>query len=341
MYKLLRAILFCFPPEQVHYFSMNSLKCICNTGVGKWCIQKLYMPRDQPVEVAGLTFRHPVGLAAGFDKNASYLNALDTLGFSHVEIGTVTPLPQAGNDKPRLFRLKKDEALINRMGFNNKGMQAVQQHLLQWRKDHPHSSLIVGGNIGKNKATPNEEAWKDYLQCFETLYDVVDYFTVNVSSPNTPGLRALQHVEALEEILLKLEEARSKKAVIKPVFLKIAPDMNDADALAAAALVIKLKLTGLIVSNTTIERKDLKTSKKELEQIGAGGLSGRPLKIRAQQLLQLISSHYGKQLVLVGSGGIFTSSDAHDRMKAGAQLVQVWTSFVYAGPSVIRKILST
>ncbi|HRN79472.1 MAG TPA: quinone-dependent dihydroorotate dehydrogenase [Ferruginibacter sp.] len=339
MYQLLRSILFCFHPEQVHYFSMNVLQAICNTGLGRWCVQQLFKPADQPIQVAGLHFRNPVGLAAGFDKNASYLHALDMLGFSHVEIGTVTPLPQAGNEKPRLFRLKKDNALINRMGFNNEGVDVVNQHLLAWRKKHPQSTLIVGGNIGKNKVTPNEEAWKDYLLCFETLYDAVDYFTVNVSSPNTPGLRALQDVEALEVILQKLSDALRARKIQKPVFLKIAPDMNEADALAAAALVARLQLTGMIISNTTISRNNLNTPDSTLERIGAGGLSGMPLKNRAQQLLKVIATSYGNRLVLVGSGGIFTTDDARERMEAGARLIQIWTSFVYAGPSVIKNIL--
>lgn len=340
MYNLLRTILFCFDPEQVHYFSMNLLQSVCKIRPGRWFVQQLFKPADQPVEVGGLTFRNPVGLAAGFDKNASYLLALDSLGFSHVEIGTVTPRPQDGNEKPRLFRLKKDHALINRMGFNNQGVDVVKKHVLQWRRNYPQSTLMVGGNIGKNKITPNEDAWKDYLLCFEALYDVVDYFTVNVSSPNTPGLRALQEVEALEVILQALADARRAQPVKKPVFLKIAPDMNDADALAVAALVARLNLTGLIISNTTIDRNNLRTPEQELERIGPGGLSGMPLKNRAQQLLQRIAADYGHQLVLVGSGGIFTASDARERMQAGASLIQVWTSFVYAGPSVIKNILS-
>lgn len=339
MYKLLRAILFCFEPERVHYLSMNALRLICSTSFGRKMIQSLFKPKDQPVQVAGLTFRNPVGLAAGFDKNAMYLKELDCIGFGHVEIGTVTPIAQAGNDKPRLFRLTKDKALINRMGFNNNGVDEINNQLIAWRNKNPNTSMIIGGNIGKNKQTPNESAWKDYLICFDALYDVVDYFAVNVSSPNTPGLRALQDIQTLEFILQKLTDARKMKSVRKPVFLKIAPDMDDTDALAISTLLVKLHIDGMIIANTTINRSQLNTSDKMLQQIGAGGLSGKPVKERAHQLLKLIAQHKHEKIALMGSGGIFTQTDAKERFAAGASLVQVWTGFVYEGPSILKNIL--
>ncbi|RYD69420.1 MAG: quinone-dependent dihydroorotate dehydrogenase, partial [Sphingobacteriales bacterium] len=265
MYKLIRAIFFLFDPERVHYFSMNLLEGACRFPVIGKLITKLHRPAHKPVEFAGLSFRNAVGLGAGFDKNASYLPSLNALGFGFVEIGTVTPLPQDGNEKPRLFRLVKDMAIINRMGFNNKGVDHVLENLKAWRKNTGKASMLIGGNIGKNKMTPNAEAWKDYEICFKKLYDVVDYFVVNVSSPNTPGLRELQEKPALKKILTTLQDIRSTFSKKKPLLLKIAPDLERAQVDDIISLASEISLDGLIISNTTIESKGLKTSEVELK----------------------------------------------------------------------------
>lgn len=285
-----------------------------------------------------LSFRNPVGLGAGFDKNARYLRELETLGFGFVEIGTVTPLAQAGNDKPRLFRLPADQALINRMGFNNDGAAAVAARLEKWRAKNPDTALIVGGNIGKNKQTPNEEAWKDYEICFKELHPYVDYFVVNVSSPNTPGLRALQEKDSLRKILMHLQMINNGKAHSKPILLKIAPDLSEAEINDVVDLAIEIKLDGLVVSNTTVSREGLRTPAAEVQAIGAGGLSGAPVRARATEVVQYVQQKTNGQIPVIASGGIFTAADAKEKMKAGASLVQVWTGFIYVGPSIVKKI---
>lgn len=340
MYPILRSILFLFSAEKAHHLSMNALKMICSTALGRKLIRSMFTGNSEPVEVCGLKFKNRLGLAAGFDKNAHYLRELDCLGFGHVEIGTVTPVAQDGNEKPRLFRLKKDLALINRMGFNNEGVAAVKKSLIHWRATNPESKMIIGGNIGKNKITENEDAWKDYAICFQELYPHVDYFTVNVSSPNTPGLRALQDADALKIILGHLTTIRKTFQKYKPVFLKIAPDLSDEQALETAELVKALEIDGMIIANTTIQRTGLKTKSQEMEAIGAGGLSGLPVRERAQYLLQFISEKMGKDFCIIGSGGIFSAKDAQERLTAGAQLIQIWTGFIYEGPSLIKKITS-
>src|SRR6476620_9813163 len=252
MYSVIRKFLFLFSAERVHYFVMNMLKFVCDIGFFKKILSKIFTLNNSSLEreFFGLHFKNPVGLGAGFDKNALYLKELEVLGFGFVEIGTVTPLPQAGNEKPRLFRLPKDKALINRMGFNNEGVDAVARRLKKWRHDYSSSSLIVGGNIGKNKVTPNEEAWKDYGICFRALHPFVDFFVVNVSSPNTPGLRALQEKESLRKILLHLQSERANMNSAKPILLKIAPDLNEAEINDVLELAEEIKLEGLVVANT-------------------------------------------------------------------------------------------
>jgi dihydroorotate dehydrogenase len=338
MYTTLRNILFRFDAEKVHTFSMRSFRCLLAIPGMKNILRSAYRPVSKPMQCLGLTFRNPVGLAAGFDKNASYLEVMDVLGFGHVEIGTVTPLPQAGNEKPRLFRLPADGAIINRMGFNNDGMETVSHRLKQWRKKNPDSGMIIGGNIGKNKVTPNEDAWTDYVKCFSALHDVVDYFVVNVSSPNTPGLRELQEKDALAKIFRALQEINHQHQHPKPLLLKIAPDLTNEQLSDICALALALKLDGLVATNTTISRNGLSTGKKQVVDIGAGGLSGKPLRSRSDDVLQYLHQHTGGKITLIGSGGIFRSEDAQDKLNAGATMVQVWTGFIYEGPAIVKRI---
>lgn len=340
MYSILRKFLFWFDAEAVHYFAMNCLKTICSVGLLRGFTRNLYSVKaSAPRTIWGVHFPNTVGLAAGFDKNARYLRELECLGFGFVEVGTVTPLPQAGNDKPRLFRLPKDKALINRMGFNNDGVKKVAQRLKEWKTGGHSSSLIIGGNIGKNKVTDNEDAWKDYEICFRELFNWVDYFVVNVSSPNTPGLRALQEKDSLRKILSHLQIINQQQPSPKPVLLKIAPDLSIAQLDDVIELALEIKLDGLVASNTTISREDLKTSAQELEKIGAGGLSGKPLTQRATNIVRYLHQQTQGRIPIIASGGIFTAEDARQKMEAGASLVQVWTGFIYEGPSIVKNIL--
>ncbi len=293
-------------------------------------------------KVFGLNFTNPIGLGAGFDKNAQYLNELDALGFGFIEIGTVTPKAQNGNEKPRLFRLPHDKALINRMGFNNNGVNAAKENLARWNDSNTNISLskmIVGGNIGKNKITPNEDAWQDYKICFNELFDEVDYFVVNVSSPNTPGLRALQEKDALRKIFSELQNDNIGKSNPKPLLLKIAPDLSNEQLDDIISLAFEINLSGLVVTNTTIDRSNLSSvSSKKSEAIGLGGLSGKPLFNRSSQVLAYLTRQIENNLAIISSGGIFTGEDAADRLNNGAALVQVWTGFVYEGPSIVKNI---
>lgn len=350
MYKVLRTILFCFDPELVHAFSMNGLNLLCRIPFIKKLLTKQFAPepgKNSSYSLFHIQFVNRVGLGAGFDKNASYLTELEALGFGFVEIGTVTPLPQAGNDKPRLFRLPKDKALINRMGFNNDGVVAVAQRLASWklkaqqRETRNEKRLIIGGNIGKNKITPNEEAWKDYEKCFLALHDYVDYFVVNVSSPNTPGLRELQEKDALHKILTNLQSQNSKLKSQKPILLKIAPDLTHEQIDDVIALALEIKLDGLVASNTTISRDQLQTPDSRLTTIGAGGLSGLPVKARSTEIVKYIYQKSNGQIPIIASGGIFTGADAKEKLDAGASLVQVWTGFVYEGPGIVKQICNT
>jgi len=353
MYQLLRRFLFLFDAEKVHYFSMNALRLLCKWPLVKGILGNMFRPAgDHRFRFLNINFSNRVGLGAGFDKNARYLTELQTLGFGHVEIGTVTPMPQDGNEKPRLFRLPKDKALINRMGFNNDGMDDIAARLKQWRlastvnrrfasATSPHknnTTLIIGGNIGKNKITANEDAWKDYEACFLALHEWVDYFVVNVSSPNTPGLRELQEKESLRKIFLVLHQRNKELQNPKPVLLKIAPDLSREQVDDVIDLAIEINLDGLIVSNTTISREQLKTNAAEINSIGAGGLSGQPVKEKSTALIAYIHQKTAGKLSIIGSGGIFTGADAKEKIDAGASLVQVWTGFIYEGPAIVKRI---
>jgi len=352
MYRILRNILFLFAPEWVHYFSMNCLKWLCYIPFVKKMLAWNFTIDNKQLsrELFGLSFKNPVGLAAGFDKNALYLNELEVLGFGFIEIGTVTPKPQEGNDKPRLFRLPKDKALINRMGFNNHGVKVVAERLREWHAVNNksanarssftthHSPLIIGGNIGKNKITPNEEAWRDYEICFRELFDCVDYFVVNVSSPNTPGLRELQEKDSLRKILSHLQTINRLKNFPRPLLLKIAPDLTQEQIDDVIELAMEIKLDGLVASNTTINRTGLTTPDSRLSAIGAGGVSGKPLAFRATEIVHYIYQKTNGQLPVIASGGIFTAADAREKLNAGAALVQVWTGFIYEGPGIVKRI---
>jgi dihydroorotate dehydrogenase len=320
---------------------MKSLKLVCKTCLGKSLVKAAFQSKSiQKTQLAGLQFPNKVGLAAGFDKNANYLTALEALGFGHVEIGTVTPLAQSGNPKPRLFRLKKDEALINRMGFNNEGANAIARRLADWRKKNPNTQLLIGGNIGKNKVTPNENAWMDYEKCFEALHAYVDYFIVNVSSPNTPGLRELQEKDSLKKIFASLQQNKLQGTNKKPLLLKIAPDLTSTQVDEVIDLAIEMKLDGLVISNTTISREHLLTNQATIEKIGAGGLSGKPVKEKSTALLKYVSQKTNNSIPLIASGGIMNAEDAKEKIEAGATLVQIWTGFIYNGPGLIKSISS-
>jgi len=282
----------------------------------------------------GLHFKNRVGLAAGFDKDARFIKELSCLGFGFVEIGTVTPKPQGGNPKPRLFRLKKDHSLINRMGFNNQGVTKVVERLRKRNKD-----LIIGGNIGKNKTTPNDEAVRDYELCFNALFDVVDYFVINVSSPNTPGLRELQEKEPLKRILGAIQERNQEKSVPKPLLVKISPDLTQPQLDDIVEIVQELELDGVIATNTTIYRENLDSDPEMIEKIGPGGLSGKVIGDRSNQVIKYINSRSGGTIPIIGVGGIFSAEDVQEKLEAGACLVQVYTGFIYEGPCMVKKIL--
>ncbi|CAN5260878.1 quinone-dependent dihydroorotate dehydrogenase [soil metagenome] len=343
MYNLVRKFLFLFDAEQVHYFSMNFFKILLKVPFAKKLLTRTYtVNRSTLIKYAfGLTFRNSIGLAAGFDKNAEYLDVMKVLGFGFTEIGTVTPLPQIGNDKPRIFRLPKDKAIINRMGFNNEGVQKVAERIKIWREKNPKAGndfLIIGGNIGKNKNTRNEEARRDYEICFKELFPYVDYFVVNVSSPNTPGLRELQQKDSLRKIFLPLISFNNSQPSRKPLLLKVAPDLNVSDVDDIIELALELKLDGLVVANTTISRDGLVSSKNRIKAIGAGGLSGLPLKNKSTDLIKYIAQKTQGQLTLIGSGGVFTAADVQEKMNAGATFVQLWTGFIYEGPGIVSNI---
>jgi dihydroorotate dehydrogenase len=342
-YTAIRKLLFAFDPEDVHYLVMNNLKAACSIPVTKRLIEQNFQYNHSLLQtnVFGLQFKNPVGLGAGFDKNALYLRELEVLGFGFVEVGTVTPKPQSGNDKPRLFRLPKDKALINRMGFNNDGVYGIRKRL-ENRKSKSSKlsaeSLIVGGNIGKNKATANEDAWKDYEICFKELFDSVDYFVVNVSSPNTPGLRELQQKESLKRILSNLQIINEGYSKSKPLLLKIAPDLTTAQLDDIIELAFEVKLDGIVATNTTIDRNELSTEKSTTEKIGVGGLSGKPLFKKSTEVLQYVITNSENKIPIIASGGIFTGEDAKQKFNAGASLIQLWTGFIYEGPLIVKRI---
>jgi len=337
MYKaIIRPTLFLFNPEKVHHLSFSILNILFYLPGFKFLVRKRFLLNSpsRATEVVGINFPNPVGLAAGFDKNAQYLHILPSFGFGFIEIGTVTPLAQQGNEKPRLFRLKKDQALINRMGFNNDGADVIVERLKKRQ-----SGLIVGGNIGKNKITPNERAVDDYIICFNKLFDYVDYFVVNVSSPNTPDLRALQDKEPLKIILNELMRLNLMKDKAKPIFLKIAPDLNKNQLIDIVDIVDETKIAGVIATNTTISREKLQTNIDELDAIGAGGLSGIPVKNRSTEVIKFLSLHSKGSFPIIGVGGIHSPEDANEKLRAGAVLVQLYTGFIYEGPGLIKRIL--
>jgi len=341
MYKwLILPILFRFDAEQVHYFVCGTLKFLFKIPGIPFVFRQLFNYEHASLEreVFGLKFKNPVGLAAGFDKNAELMDELACLGFGFVEIGTVTPLPQDGNEKPRLFRLKPDRALINRMGFNNHGASVAAERLRK-RK----TNILIGGNIGKNKLTPNENALDDYLKSFDALYEVVDYFVVNVSSPNTPGLRDLQEKEPLMKILAALKQraeelAAKYSSLPKPILLKIAPDLTNSQLDDIIEIVTSTKIAGVIATNTTISRADLLTDDNEIKKIGAGGLSGAPLTHRSTEVIRYICDKSNRAFPVIGVGGISSPGDAKAKLDAGASLVQIYTGFIYEGPGLAKQI---
>lgn len=335
MYPLVKRIFFLFDPEKVHYFTFSLLKIYFKIPGVKFLWKKIHQV-NSPIletEVAGIKFSNPVGLAAGFDKNALMINELAACGFGFIEIGTVTPVGQPGNDKKRLFRLVSDEAIINRMGFNNDGAEIIVDRL---KKLNPE--CIVGGNIGKNKVTPNEEATSDYLKCFHALEPYVDYFVVNVSSPNTPNLRELQEKGPLTELLSTLQNEKARLNSSKPIFLKIAPDLTESQLDDIIDIVSETKIAGLIATNTTISRDNLTASSATLEEIGAGGVSGKPLTKHATDVIRYLHDKSNGSFPIIGVGGIHTAQDALDKLAAGASLVQVYTGFIYEGPKIVKRI---
>jgi len=332
MYKaLLRPLLFKFQPETIHIIISVILKIPLLSKILKTIYS--YQSEGLNKHVAGLQFKNPVGLAAGFDKDAELLSQMTDLGFGFLEIGTITPLGQAGNDKPRLFRLTTDKALINRMGFNNIGVEKVRQNLIRHKGD-----CIIGGNIGKNKSTSNENAVEDYMICFNRLHDVVDYFVVNVSSPNTPGLRELQEADSLKKILFTLQRANTERKINKPIFLKISPDLNESQLDDIIEVVLLTKITGIIATNTTIGRKNLKTSQEQIDKIGDGGLSGKPIRQKSTEIVRYLANKSNHAFSIIGVGGIFSAEEAMEKLEAGASLIQIYTGFIYEGPGLIKKI---
>ena len=335
MYRIVRFFLFLFNPEFIHHITFKIIK-IGGMIPGKmWSWRLIFRVKDTRLEreVFGLKFDNPVGLAAGFDKDAKLFDELASFGFGFIEIGTVTPLPQDGNPKPRLFRLKDDSGLINRMGFNNQGIEAVVARLRRKKSD-----IIIGGNIGKNKVTPNEEAANDYAICFEKLFPYVDYFAVNVSSPNTPGLRDLQEKAPLTALLNSLQELNNKKDKRKPILLKIAPDLTNEQLDDIITIVADTKIDGVIATNTTIDRSGLKTDKNKVDAIGNGGLSGKPVGLRSTQVIKYLADKSNRAFPIIGVGGIHSAEDALEKLDAGATLLQVYTGFIYQGPSLVKRI---
>lgn len=333
MYKLLRSALFLMSPENAHSFTTASFKAFCSIpGVARFLSSYYHVKsRHLKRKVFGIEFPNPVGLAAGFDKEGTLYKNFRHLGFGFIEIGTVTPKSQPGNPKPRMFRLPQDQGLINRMGFNNKGLERAVEKL----KDRP-KDLIIGGNIGKNKSTPNENAVHDYLTCFEGLFDFVDYFVVNVSSPNTPGLRELQDKKPLLHILNALQDQNSKKPERKPILLKIAPDLNTKQLDDIIAIVKETKIDGIIATNTTISRDGLQSAKAVTDE--AGGLSGLPIRVKSTEVIRYLHEKSSGHIPIIGVGGISDYASAKEKLDAGASLVQIYTGLIYEGPALIKNI---
>ncbi|UFH47490.1 quinone-dependent dihydroorotate dehydrogenase [Flavobacterium galactosidilyticum] len=331
MYKtFIRPLLFRFDPEEVHYFTFSLIRFLSKIPGFSAISKSLYEVEDSRLEteVFGLKFKNPVGLAAGFDKDAKLYKELSNFGFGFIEIGTLTPVGQEGNPKKRLFRLKEDSAIINRMGFNNGGVKEAVERLKK------NKGVLIGGNIGKNKVTPNEAATSDYEICFEALFDYVDYFVVNVSSPNTPNLRELQEKEPLKQLLNTLQNKNLAKLKQKPILLKIAPDLTDSQLLDIIEIVNETKIAGVIATNTTLSREGLQSENKS----EMGGLSGKPLTSRSTEVIRFLSEKSNKSFPIIGVGGIHSAQDALEKLEAGASLVQLYTGFIYEGPKLIKEI---
>ncbi len=331
MYQLLiRPMLFWFDPEKVHYFTFAWIRKLSKIPGFIALIKRRYEVKDSRLEteVFGLKFKNPVGLAAGFDKDAKLYRELSNFGFGFIEIGTLTPKPQDGNPKKRLFRLKEDQAIINRMGFNNGGVDAAALRLQQ------NKGVLIGGNIGKNKVTSNENAASDYVICFDALYDVVDYFVVNVSSPNTPNLRELQEKKPLMALLQTLQGKNIAKPKVKPILLKIAPDLTNEQLLDIIDIVKTTQIAGVIATNTTISREGLHSKNKS----ETGGLSGKPLTQRSTEVIRFLYEKSNKAFPIIGVGGIHSADDAIEKLEAGASLIQLYTGFIYEGPELVKAI---
>lgn len=343
MYRLIKPLLFLFSPERAHHLTFWALDLAASVAPLRALLRRWYCT-DRPDlarTVMGLRFPNPVGLAAGFDKDGKHIDGLALLGFGFIEVGTVTPLPQEGNPKPRLFRLPDDEAIINRMGFNNEGLEALVARLRALRERGPAPrQVIIGGNIGKNKVTPNEQADNDYIRCFEALFEVVDYFVVNVSSPNTPNLRDLQEKAPLTHLLQTLQTLNQAKAVPKPILLKIAPDLTNSQLDDIADIVRTTGIAGVIATNTTIDRSGLRTSPPSADGWGPGGLSGQPLTGRSTEVIRYLRTLLGPEPVIIGVGGIHDAATAKEKFEAGANLIQVYTGLIYEGPGLVKAILN-
>ncbi len=331
MYKLfVRPLFFFFDPEEIHHFTFSLIRLLSKIPGFTPLFRKMYLIEDKRLEreVFGLKFKNPVGLAAGFDKDAKLYQELSNFGFGFIEIGTLTPVGQEGNPKKRLFRLKQDGAIINRMGFNNGGVQQAVERLKR------NKNVLIGGNIGKNKLTPNENAVQDYEICFDALFDYVDYFVVNVSSPNTPNLRELQDKKPLTELLQTLQDKNNSRPKQKPILLKIAPDLTDEQLLDIIDIVKDTQIAGVIATNTTISREGLQSANR----VEMGGLSGKPLTQRATQVIRFLSEKSNKAFPIIGVGGIHSAADALEKLEAGASLVQLYTGFIYEGPQLVKNI---
>lgn len=336
MYKLLKPILFSMQPEEAHHFTMKLFRTALSVPGMKGFFRGLYTYKSEALrkDLFNLSFKNPVGLAAGFDKDGKYIDQLENLGFGFIEIGTVTPKPQEGNPQPRLFRLPEDEGLINRMGFNNDGVDALVERI----KDRPKSDVIIGGNIGKNKVTPNDQAIQDYLICFQKLFPYVDYFVVNVSSPNTPNLRDLQEKEPLKALLTTLQVLNVQTMKPKPILLKIAPDLTDGQLDDIVEIVKATNIAGLIATNTTIDRSNLSTAKDKVDAIGNGGLSGAPIRAKSTAVIKYLADKSNGAFPIIAVGGIDSPEAAIEKLEAGASLVQVYSALVYKGPTLIKEI---
>ncbi|MBB77749.1 MAG: dihydroorotate dehydrogenase (quinone) [Crocinitomicaceae bacterium] len=335
MYKIIRSFLFKFDPERVHYFTTKSIHIILLIPCMKWIWSKIYHINDKRLhrEIFGLKFKNPVGLAAGFDKNANMFNDLAYCGFGFIEIGTVTPKPQYGNDKPRLFRIEKDSGLINRMGFNNDGLVKVIESLKKNK-----NRLIIGGNIGKNTNTEPDNYTKDYLECFSKLHPFVDYFVLNISCPNVGSHEKLEDVNYLKELIQEVQKLNNSQQLQKPILLKISPDLSNKQLDEIILLVNETKIDGIIACNTSTKRDNLNTKKSFLNKVGNGGLSGLPIKDKSTEVIKYLADKSKKSFPIIGVGGIHSEKDALDKLNAGADLIQIYTGFIYEGPRLIKRI---